>query len=357
MAKRTNKFFIEIILPVFLHLGIWVFIFSSPLLFSEKISMQYISLRYWIPTLFALFLFYLNFFQLLPKLLFKKKWISFFLINFILITCFLFLIDTFSDFIRQSNLFTSDLNELGTKRRPGTRNGFLSFYRQIPILLLSLGSAMAIRYSQKIVILEKLQKEKENENLKSELSALKYQIQPHFLFNTLNNIYSLSHTNINTAQDAIIRLSNLMRYLLYKTKNETIYLSDEIDFIESYIDLMKLRYGNHLEVIKEFPKTIDTIKIPPLLLVTVAENAFKHGVDNEAYSLIKFNLKIESKAINFEVINTYFPKTAIDKSGSGIGIENLKKRLKHLYNSDDYSFQQFKEGDFYISKLNFKYFL
>lgn len=344
----------ETFLPIFLHVGIWVFIFATPLLFSERVGIQYIVLRHWAPMFFALILFYLNYFQLIPRLFFDKRQLMFLIVNLGLIISFLLITDLILDFIKQGDLLNSNIENVANRRRGTSRNNFLAIYRQIPLLLLALGAALALKNTEKIGKLEKKEKEKENQHLRSEITALKYQVQPHFLFNTLNNIYSLIDINSKDAKNMILKLSKLMRYLLYKTQNEFVHLSDEIGFIESYIELMKLRYGDHVDIQTSFPGNTNQLKVPPLLLITLTENAFKHGIDQDKSSLIKFQLEIKNKSVTYRVINSYFPKNDSDRSGSGIGISNLTKRLEYCYEQKEYSLDQYKNGDLYTSELTIK---
>lgn len=129
-------------------------------------------------------------------------------------------------------------------------------------------------------------KELEHQHLESELKYLKYQLNPHFFMNTLNNIHALVDIDSEKAKKTIIELSKLMRYVLYEANKSQISLKYEIQFLENYIALMKLRYTEHLDIQTEFPLIVPHVQIPPLLFISLLENAFKHGVSYRESSYI-----------------------------------------------------------------------
>jgi LytS/YehU family sensor histidine kinase len=179
---------------------------------------------------------------------------------------------------------------------------------------------------------EKKQKELEKEKLNSELAFLKNQVSPHFFFNTLNNIYSLIGIDGPTAQDSVLKLSKLMRYLLYESEHGETQMSHEIDFMNNYIDLMKLRLSQRVELQIDFPEEFSDFTIPPLLFVPFIENAFKHGVSSRDRSFIIIRLEIENLHIRFTAENSIGKgHQASDMQHSGIGLENVRKRLGLLF--------------------------
>jgi LytS/YehU family sensor histidine kinase len=186
--------------------------------------------------------------------------------------------------------------------------------------------------------MEKAQLEKEN--LLLELNFLKSQLNPHFLFNTLNNIYSLTYRKDDRASDMVLQLSDLLAYTLYEANAETIYLEKEITFLTNYIKLEKVRYNNkrtHIELNTDYNEDeIKDINIAPLLLFNFVENAFKYGLDSTVYDAwVKIFIGFKSKIFSLIVENSYnSAKTAGDvnkKYIGGIGIENTRKRLLLLY--------------------------
>ncbi len=187
-----------------------------------------------------------------------------------------------------------------------------------------------------------------NVKLQSELQYLHYQLQPHFFFNSLNNIYALVDISPDQAKKTIHSLSKLMRYMLYETNIEFVALYKEVDFMKKYIDLMKLRISDKTEVIYTFSNVDIEIKVAPLLFISLIENAFKHGVSASKESSIDINMTTNDKKILFTIKNNNFPKRTEDKSGSGMGIHNIQKRLELLY-PDKYNFKTtIKENRFVV---------
>ena len=161
---------------------------------------------------------------------------------------------------------------------------------------------------------------------------MKNQISPHFFFNTLNNIYSLIGINTSEAQEAVLKLSKLTRYLLYESENGESKLSDEISFMNHYIDLMKLRLNDKVELSVSFPENAENFRIPPLLFIPFVENAFKHGVSYREHSFIDIKMTVEDKHISFLTRNSIGTSShAGDGQHSGIGLDNVKKRLNLLF--------------------------
>jgi signal transduction histidine kinase len=163
----------------------------------------------------------------------------------------------------------------------------------------------------------------------AELAMLKTQVNPHFFFNTLNNLYSLTVQNSNKAPDVILKLSDMMRYTIYEGKKEEVSLQSEIEYLENYIDLHKIRYHKSVDI--QFEHSIEeNAQIAPLLFIILLENAFKHGVDTltEA-AYIKMNLSSNDNKIHFTIENNFDPNEINEKKG--IGLENLKRRLSLTY--------------------------
>ena len=185
----------------------------------------------------------------------------------------------------------------------------------------------------------------ENQN-KIKLKYLKNQIQPHFFFNTLNNLYALSLESSDKVPDVIIKLSNLMEYVLYDIEGtKFVPLIKEIDYIQNYIEIEKLRFEN-VEVAINLESNIDTVKIPPLLFISLIENAFKHGGINNDNLKIKINFRIANSKLEFEIINNFVISQPL-KGKKGIGLSNTKKRLKLIY-KNNFAIEQNVKFNFYI---------
>jgi len=173
------------------------------------------------------------------------------------------------------------------------------------------------------------------EKLETELNFLKSQVNPHFLFNTLNNMYALARKKSDQTADVVIKLSKLLRFVLYETQHRSIPLSKEIHFLEDYIELEKIRYGDRLRIQFVCEADDQNIGIVPLILVPFVENAFKHGASETVeQAQISIQLKLQNKKLSFVVRNT-FEKDAADAIEDGIGLKNLRRQLELSYQSFD----------------------
>ncbi|MBO0322908.1 histidine kinase [Muricauda sp. CAU 1633] len=207
---------------------------------------------------------------------------------------------------------------------------------------------------QQLILLDRKYLQMEKEKLKSELSFLKYQLNPHLLFNTLNNLFSMSQASgADEVSDGILKLSGIMRYMLYENKESQIPLTKEVDFLKQYADLQLLRVTDENKIKVNFVIEGDTSRamIPAFVLAPFVENAFKHGVDTTQYSEINVFLKVLDDTIHFEVKNKIFRnQKKLRSNEGGIGILNLKKRLSILF-PNAHELNQYELDDHYISKL------
>jgi two-component system, LytTR family, sensor kinase len=219
-------------------------------------------------------------------------------------------------------------NEKDISNEPPLR---MRIYGFLLATILVSGFSIGLKASGRLIQNEKEKKELEKEKLNSELAFLKNQINPHFFFNTLNNIYSLIQINKENAQDAVLKLSKLMRYILYESEKGNTMLSSEIDFMHNYLDLMRLRITEKVDLQISFPENYPDCAIQPLLFVSFIENAFKHGVSNREHSFIHITLAIADNNLTFSCINSISSTVSANDSNSGIGLENVKKRLNLLY--------------------------
>jgi LytS/YehU family sensor histidine kinase len=269
-------------------------------------------------------------------LLFKGKSLYYYLTAAVLIVSLYFVNAAFDKYIIERPRFKSErevINKFQKEFKIGPRrirsmDVYNFLFTSVLISGFSIGLRMAGRYQEN----EKKRKELEKEKLNSELAFLKSQISPHFFFNTLNNIYSLVEINTNDAQKSILQLSKLMRYLLYESEQGNTLLSREVDFMQNYIELMKLRISDKVNLQVKFPESVPEIAIPPLIFIPFIENAFKHGISNRDYSFISISMRVNSSLIHFLCRNSIFPKTGeVAKDMSGIGLDNVKKRLALLF--------------------------
>lgn len=258
-------------------------------------------------TFILLISFWIGTAYLLAPTFFKKYWK---LIAFFYVPIFLYFL-----YLR---LFTGGLE---TYLEIKKEFPFAVFFIPIPILF-------ALWLFEQWKWLQNLKSEKSN----AELSLLRAQINPHFFFNTLNNLYALTIKNSKQAPDVILKLSDMMRYTIYEGEKEKVQLADEIEYLENYIELHKIRYKKKVTI--TFNHQIDTnLTIAPLLYINLLENAFKHGIDSlSENAIVKIDLYEEDNFIYFKIENNFDPK---EKSEfSGIGLKNLKRRLSLLYKNN-----------------------
>ena len=207
----------------------------------------------------------------------------------------------------------------------------IGFFVYFLLNLAMIAAALGIRHFMRIRRIRQQLQEEQARRTEAELAWLKNQINPHFLFNTLNNISSLAAIDGEATQEAVAQLSDLLRYAMYETNKPSVPLQGEVDFMRNYIALMKLRVGRNTVVQTQFELSNPQQEVAPLLFISIIENAFKHGVSSNKPSYIVLQLKQQEKELCFECRNSYYPKTAADHSGNGIGIENTRRRLELLY--------------------------
>ena len=322
----TETAFTKNYLTPLLHIGSWSLVFLWPLLtLQDTGGLNRIILRNWLPTFCILLVFYANYWILVDQFFFKKKRVLFFVLNALLIIGAIFLIKLITPMFSIEN----PARNFERARRIGKDAIFPNIQFILPMVLsigMCLGLKINAQWRKKELLLERVKQSQ----LNSEIKYLRHQIQPHFLFNTLNNIYSLIDSAPITAKESIHSLSKMMRYLLHESTADRVPLSKEIEFLERYIDLMQLRVSDNLTLEKNFPEIDRPIQIAPLLLISFVENAFKHGIDAVQPSFIEIILIIENNTIHYVVQNTSFPEKG-SVTDSGIGLSNLRKRLNLLY--------------------------
>ena len=317
-----------------LHVLAWLILFSMPYLLSQGQNQDSqvvprIFIHFWVPLFFYALIFYSNYLYFIDNFFFNKKIILFFVINVVMITVFVWAGHEIKGFLTESWA----VNENQANRPPRKIFWYLDFFTT----LVPLAFSIALKSTERWKKTEAERKEEKYIQLQSEIQHLKYQLQPHFFFNALNNIYSLVDLNPESAKKTIHSLGKLMRYLLYDTETEKVPLQKEIDFMTQYIELMKLRFSEKIKIKYTFPDEVPNIKVVPLLFITLVENAFKHGISASKSADLSFTFEVKGTNLTFTALNTNTPKNTSDKSGSGIGLENLEKRLQLLY-PDQHSF-------------------
>ena len=319
--------------PVFIHILAWTIVFLFPLLFIERVeSMRRIHdfslMRFYIQPISIAIVFYINYLWLIDRVLFRKKPVQFILYNLLLIVVANVVIYLVHHMLLPNEFIP---RHPGPGPRP-PRPVFVQWQDSITLALM-VGLSVAIKMTQKWIVTEKERQQLEQERTEAELKNLKNQLNPHFLFNTLNNIYSLIAISPDRAQSAVLELSKMLRYVLYENAQAYVPMEKELEFNHNYIELMRLRLARHVKVEVDMPRGLcQNYQIAPLLFITLIENAFKHGTSATEPSFVTIVMREPSPGvIECRIENSCFPKNENDKSGSGIGLKNLSRQLELLY--------------------------
>ena len=285
---------------------------------------------------------YITIYILIPKYLLTKRYFSFALYGFynLVLSTYLITLAIYGSFIFITNLDISKVPPMG-------RNFiFILILVYLVVGLISFIYILKHNFSvqSKFKALENKILETNLQLKEQELNYLKKQIHPHFLFNTLNTIYGFALKKSEYTPDIILKLSNLLDYILYQVQKPTVLLEDEIEHIKEYIDLEKIRFQDRLNVSFSISKKIQYIEIPPMLLIPFVENAFKHGSLINGKLDIEIETKIENNTLSFLIKNSFIKNQ--ENNLNGIGLENIRKRLELLY-SDNYLLEINNDTDCY----------
>ncbi len=326
------------IFGILFHLSGWILFYSMVIAFisvnPEGNESQHSIFSFPFIRFYLIFpaIFYSNRFLFIPKLFSKKNYAFYFLV-ILLVFLFVFWMRPFDQIMSSAvSKFNPPPPEFpgfnDSPRPPKQRQGF-DIMSTILFLLVWLFST-AIYVFQEWRRSEQRVLQAEADKANAELSFLKAQVNPHFLFNTLNNIYSLAVTKSEYTAESIMKLSNIMRYVTDDARENIVSLAKEIDCIKDYVDLQKLRLGKNTEVIFEIAGEISQKQIAPLLFMSFVENTFKYGVSNHEPSVITIRLAASEKTIQFETVNKIFDsKKTMERTG--VGQANALQRLDRLY--------------------------
>ncbi|GAA4334413.1 hypothetical protein GCM10023149_41780 [Mucilaginibacter gynuensis] len=345
---------------------------------------------YWLFCFTYIALFYLNVYVLIPRIFLKKKYMDYAVVTAVLL-CGVFFLQPFDKLLRnnenrygmryqqgrmQPPPFGMPLN--GQQLPPPPRDGSMpppqgppngnGNFRQddgrrmmrrrhfdstsIFIFAMIMALSTATKTMQQWQLTEQRAARAEADKASAELSFLKAQINPHFLFNTLNNIYSLAVIGSQVTADSIMKLSNIMRYVTDDVTADMVPLQSEIDCISDYIELQKLRISKNTQVNFEVKGDIYGRQIAPLIMMTFVENVFKYGVSKNVKSVIDISIDSSEAGISFICRNQKFPISKENQS-TGIGIKNTRKRLEHLY-ANRYLLDIIDADDIYTVQLTLK---
>ena len=309
------------------HVIGWGIVFGFPFFFinrgGESIDWMGYLRHVGVPLSF-LIVFYLNYFILIPRYLFNERLREYLLLNLALI-----ILMSGGLHLWQSFVFS---NHNPVKPPKNIPPGWIFFVRDMFSMVLTIGFAAAIKMSTRWGQIENARREAERNRTEAELKNLRNQLNPHFLLNTLNNIYALIAFDSDKAQMAVQELSKLLRHVLYDNQQTYVSLGKEMDFIRNYIELMRIRLSSNVKV--ETYINIDPdnrTEIAPLIFISLIENAFKHGISPTEPSFIRIVFSETNGEVKCEITNSYHPKAETDKSGSGIGLEQVSKRLALIY--------------------------
>jgi two-component system LytT family sensor kinase len=329
---------------IWIHMLVWLAFFLIPLLFIEsgRGRERFMILGWSIQVLMVCY-FYYNYLFLIPKFLLRKKiWMYFLMLVLGLVA------------VSGLNIvFILGTNNLVEHHHPFSlwRTALVPFYPAIMAFALS----SALRITMEWFNNERQKKEMEAEKLSSELAFLKSQVNPHFLFNILNNICSLARKKSDETENAIIKLSQIMRYMLQDSKDEKVNLEKEVEYLQSYIELQRLRLPEQVKIDFTINGQPELITIEPLLLIPFVENAFKHGVSYQDSSEISIHLDIKKQSLSFSVRNNIarHAGNAVEQ-GSGIGLKNVMRRLELLY-PNRHQLNIRDDGSKYLVELEINY--
>ncbi|MDF2157471.1 sensor histidine kinase [Algoriphagus sp. CAU 1675] len=325
-------------LSILVHILGWVMLCIVLLLLSPlswRMGEIEVPLEYWAKQLFLvaflITVFYSNASIIVPKILLKGNSYYYLLLILVGAVFFYFAVIYFEQLIqygrRMHETFSPD-RPFDPKRRwiPGDVFQMLLYVVSIG---LSTSAALVQKWQKDDIARQELEKQRIN----TELSYLKAQINPHFFFNTLNNIYSLTNLDIKKAQEALLKLSRMMRYVLYENLKEATLLSKEVDFIRDYIELMKMRMTEKVKLDIQLDDPKENQIIAPMLILPFLENCFKHGISSQKESTIHIKLEIIGNTLFFETRNQIFPvnRDSPEAKESGIGLVNTQRRLSLLY--------------------------
>lgn len=331
-----------------IHLVAWGIVFCLPFFFTGR-NMEEVTteryIRFIIVPLSFMALFYLDYFLLIPRYIFVQKTGKFLLVNAALIILTMIAVHALMQLLPPP-----DIEKLPRPVPDATEVTFF-LLRNAMMYALVAGLSVAIRITARWYEQESTRKELERVRVEAELKNLKSQLNPHFLFNTLNNIYTLILLSPDRAQCAVHDLSKLLRYVLYESNLPAVPIEKEMDFVRNYVELMRIRLPESTDLKIAIDVQEAGLPIAPLLFISLIENAFKHGVSHSGASYIWIHLQESGGSVRCDIENSYFPKDSADRSGSGIGLTNLRKRLELIY-PGKYTFSAQREGTSYHVKLN-----
>ena len=339
-----------------LYLMVWSAIILVPVLNSQMMSEMHVNFDKvsiaWRKIAPYLIIFVVHNNILAPLFMIRHKYWKYLVCNIILVVGIFWMVDLYED--RLETQITEPLNadEMAEMMHHKASFTDLEMYWNVILAFFMIGANTGIKLMYQSIRDEQKMEQLKRQNLQAEMDYLKYQINPHFFMNTLNNIHALIDIDTETAKETVIELSKMMRYVLYDSGHEIISLNHDIQFLKNYIELMRIRYTNDIDIRVEHPQDLKgSVSIPPLLLIVFVENAFKHGISYNHPSFIHLKIEVKDDKVYAEFENSRHESLRNKKQTTGIGLENVKKRLELLYGSKNYSLQIRETPETYHVKL------
>lgn len=336
MKYRLNTLTTKIILHVLFWLG---YIGLAIYFFYGILEIDEVFLRILIHVGFLIILVYFNFLYLLPYQFDKRRYRTYFfwlVVAIVLITFLRVLADA-------QMAFSGKLIKL-----PAFSFTYIGGIMLSNLIMLSITSSF--KFIEDWFVNQRIQQELRNYKLEAELKFLKTQVNPHFLFNALNNIYSLSYTGSKEASPMILKLSEMMRYMIYDAREKQTPLEKEIQYLENYIELYRLKSEAPMDISFTVNGRPEGVNIEPLIFIPLIENSFKHG-DLDDGGWVKAGMNISEEAVYFEISNSIKSVSGAKDTQGGIGLENIQKRLKLVY-PNKHEFEIIEENNTFKVKLH-----
>ena len=346
----------------FVHMSVWLMLFIAFSLFSlrrnESLPVFMVFLYF-----YGFILFYLNYFFLTPRFLLPKKYLIFSISILIIVLMSFLLVDplihqlSFNDFMQNAppEFKNAPPFDKFHGEGPGGNKFFLPMFSPGMFFLLF----TFLTFSSSVRIFQKLKREEDinqlykHEKLNAELMMLRQQVNPHFLFNSLNNIHSLANSKSDLTSEAIMKLSAILRYMLSENPSSEIPVTREVDMIENYIDLQKLWMKNAIKVDYVAENILENYYIEPFILNPLVENAFKYGSLPGNESVISIHIKMINDWLHVKISNPVLREKLSPAGSMGIGLNNVIRRLELCY-QDNYKIENNRIGDTYQINLSMK---
>lgn len=337
-----------------LYVMVWAAIILVPVLNSQMMSELHVNLENvliaWRLIFPYLVIFLVHNAVLAPRYMLRRKYVKYLALDLLLVVSVFWSVDLYEAHLASMQPASDDAFDARIvlfSNLEMSWNIVLGFFMT--------GANTGIKLIYQSMREEQKMEELKRQNLQAEMDYLKYQINPHFFMNTLNNIHALIDIDAESAKNAVIELSKMMRYVLYDSGCEQISLNKDIQFLKNYIELMRIRYTDDVRIDMVCPEGLpERISIPPLLLIVFVENAFKHGVSYNRPSFIRLRIEYAHDRVTAQIVNSRHASRT--QRPAGIGLENVRKRLALIYGEKNWSLDIREEESTYTVMLSIPVF-